>query len=105
MSTYRLSSTPESRAAKPKAAKPKVKKPRVTSPRLPRPQFTDVFGVAALMNCTPADVMRRLADDQMPGAFRPGDEDQWRIAEIKHWIKEGMPSREVWERRHYLKLR
>lgn len=93
MSTQRANSKPESRTAKPKAINP-----RVTKPKLPRPEFIDIHGVAAMLNCTVSDVLRRVEYNQIPKPLHPGDEDQWRIKEIKRWIEADMPNRFIWER-------
>ena len=75
-------------------------KPRATRSR--RAVLTDALGVAEMLGSTVQVVLSNNAEGLMPAPLIIGGEERWRVAEIRHWVKEGCPDRKTWERRHYL---
>jgi predicted DNA-binding transcriptional regulator AlpA len=74
-------------------------RPRTTRSR--KAALTDALGVAEILACTVQAVRTYLAEGKMPAPLQIGSEEQWRVAEIRHWLTEGCPNRRTWENLHY----
>ena len=71
------------------------------TPRAARPILVDAKTVADMLGGTLQSIVRDHDAGMLPRPIVLGGEERWRVAEIRRWVREGCPLREVWERRWY----
>ena len=65
--------------------------------RLPKAVMIDEHGVAKMLGCPVASVRKSHHEGRMPAPLRIGDQERWRVRELRHWVEDGCPAREEWK--------
>jgi hypothetical protein len=63
--------------------------------------MTDARGVAEMLDIEETEVRREFDAGRLPAPIPIAGEPRWRVKEIRHWIREGCPTRAEWEKDQY----